>query len=388
MRGTFLPLFHMFTHRTHIAAISAALLLGACSLSFGSKTGAPQTPVNSNGPSPQTIIQDMTKTMRDQKSLALKGSIGLTVDDKQTGENLKLNFGIDGKADARTEGDERFTFNIKSDVSGKMQQTSLTGSIDADATLFQKDLFTRLNSLVLPPEAAQFEPIVQELKGKWYIFADALSKTKDLAKSEGGSVAQLADLFAAENATPEQKAATEKLVEERFADIFDKTLGENVKLGGVETTKISIKLNRPQLVSFIKEMAEINKAPMSSNDISELEKGLKEVEFEGAFYIGVTDKNLYKFEGTFAPATGSDLIKQGNFTVSAKLEMTGFGENQDITKPLGAEVLDQAKLFGLMAPPTDPTDPTVPTEGLDLPLETGATTIPVPVGGYDGGSVE
>lgn len=379
MWGTSSHLFPMSPRRSHVAALAAATLLSACSFSFGgsSTQNTPAAQPTSGKPTAQSLMSDMTKAMQDQKSMGLMVAFNFSVDDKTSGENVKLNLALNGKSDMRSADDNRAQFNITADVSGKMQGQDLTGSVDSDLSMIKKDLYARLNSLTLPAAASAMVPagMIDELKGKWYIFENVLEKTKDLAQGSG-SAGDLATAFSGENATPEQKAKMEKLFQERFADVFDKTLEDGaVSIGGVDTTKISVKLNKPQMVSFLKEAATISGKPMSASDATELEQGLKEVDFTGAIYIGTSDKLLYKVEGTFTPATGSAMLAKGNFTVGMKMEMSNYGKNQDINAPTGAEKFDAEAFMAKFAPPA-PTDDLMVPEGLD--------SAPA----YDGGSVE
>ncbi len=342
------------------AVVVASLLLGACSL-FGA-TGTPTSAPTPQGTTAQSLIQDMTKAEQNVKSGALQAKFALSVDDKEKGENLTLNLALAGKGDGRDENNTSASVNLTANVNGKMSSQAITGDLDVDLMMVKKDAFVRLNKLTLPPEADMYMPVVEQILKKWYIFENALDQTKELAKSQGGSLDDFATSFAGDGATEEQKKQIRELFEQRFADIFDKTLEDgNVSVGGVDTRKISVKLNKTQLVKFAQEVSKINKKELSASDVKEMEDTLKEIEFVGAMYIGASDKYLYRITGDFAPANGSTITETVNFRLNVDITMSDRNKNQDVTAPIGAETFDPEKIMGALAPPAP--------EGGDMPVD-------------------
>lgn len=329
-------------NKRFLSAVAATLLLGACSASSGG-TATDTSTVAGKKVDPQELTRDMQKNMHDIESGAFDSSFELSLTELESKESLDVDMSLKGKHDARDESDMRVELDLDAEVAGNIEGMEADSSVSLSMVAIDSDAYLKLVDLTLPTDVADAMEMIEPYMGTWYMFSGAVDMAKTAAEAEAGPVG-IADAFAGENATPEQKEAVKNLLEN--TDFFETTVDDaTVDVGGVNTYKVSVKLDRPGIVEFVKELADIHEEELSASDISDLEDGLKEVEFDGVLYIGVDDKMLYRVTGSLSPTSDSDFVKEmGNFTFTIDANMSDFNEDQGIVAPAGAVEFDPESL--------------------------------------------
>ena len=128
--------------------------------------------------------RDLDKLMRRTcnrpfASGALKASVTIDVDDKASGDTIKVTLGTDGKIDARVKDDTSLMLSLMLDVAGSMQGTDVTGNATLDTAVIKKDAYLRISRLTLPEEMQPVMDQIQSYMNTWYIFKDAVTQAED-----------------------------------------------------------------------------------------------------------------------------------------------------------------------------------------------------------------
>ena len=297
----------------------------------------------------QELTRDMQKKMQDVKSMAFDSSLKLSMSQEGSEDKLDINLSLKGKADEQDEDNNSAEMDMGADISGSFMGIDAKSSGKLSMVILGADAYFNLSSLSLPAEFADQMERISPLMNTWYILEGAVDQAKATAESGAGS--SIADAFASGNLTPAQKESVKKLVES--SDFFTTSVNDGfVNVSGVSTYKVSAKLNRPGIVKFVQEMAKIQDEEMSASDVSDLEAGLKDIEFDGALFIGKDDHLLYRVTGSLTPTAGGEFAKTiGNFNLVIDVTMSSMNKDQGIKAPAGAVVFDESLLA---APAVDP----------------------------------
>jgi hypothetical protein len=338
MAAPFYFLSHFMKSRLFVTggviAFTAAIVLSGCQQ-------GPQLPPD------QAVRQGMQKltTLTSQSfEVALNGNIQSSADDSQqsvSGDsqqsapvNTQFNITLGGSTDLKDLNDPKINLTLD----GTVNASNESGSAAGELRMNKDFVYFMLSKLAIQGADQIPQEFTDTYVGKWWKLAVPPETLKQLTNSmpEGGSSQQASD--------PQKQQLIDLFNNTQFFKNVQFVATEDVK--GEQSAHYTAQLDKDALMTFVQKAAVIQNKPMSDSDVTDMQNGLKNVDFSGGVWIGNTSGIMNQISGniTYTGTTPAD----GNGTFAVRLTLWNFNQPVAVVAPAGAQDFPYEQLMGAL----------------------------------------
>lgn len=299
------------TKRAIGLSLAAMLVVAGCSFGGQSGTGSSSGGGKAAGEDPKQVLRTMQDKAQNREMN--KGSVNgkVTVDLSSAEGKGTFSLDLNSKFNIEKKDDEKVMLGLKLNGSGDAQGMKGSGNAALDMLITAKTFFGRLNELKVtadqqPELQQQLDLLVKPYMNQW--FKIPLPQNPFAMETQSSGL------------TKDQEDKIKEEVKKTDFFTVEKDNGV-VKVNGVDTRELKLKLNVDNTANFAKKVGEITGKTVTDSDLSEFKEAMKKITFEGTVNIGAADYYLYKVSMNIAfqdPNSQANVKITGELTVDPK----------------------------------------------------------------------